>query len=78
MRGAGGMTPREAKAIAVAQDAYGIWNTGPAWNRYHALRRAEQGPVRRFAVRVWARVLEALILAVSWGLMLAPLVAWWL
>ena len=49
----------ELRRIAVAQDAWGKWNTAPAWNRYHAAKRAEH-PIR-------ARLVDLAILAAGWG-----------
>ncbi len=44
------MTPdvKRLREIAEAQDAYGKWNTAPAWNRYYEAHRASQTPLRRF------------------------------
>lgn len=51
------------REIAEAQDAYGKWNTAPAWNRYEAARRSAQTPLVRAA---WATgravALSALVL----------------
>lgn len=61
------------RRVAEAQDAYGKWNTAPAWNRYYAARRAAQGLLRRFLGDLAGKVGLALALAFSWGLILAPL-----
>jgi len=34
-------TAAELREIAEAQDAYGKWNTAPAWNRYYEAKRRE-------------------------------------
>ena len=47
------------REIAEAQDAYGKWNTAPAWNRYEAARRAAQTPLVRAA---WATGRAVLVL----------------
>lgn len=60
------------RRTAEAQDAYGKWNTAPAWNRYHAARRAAQSPLRRFLGDLAAKLGLALALIFSWGLILAP------
>lgn len=58
------------REIAEAQEAYGKWNTAPAWNRYYAARDAESGPVLRVARRGG----ELAFLAVGWLLAAAPLI----
>lgn len=54
------MTLADLKATAEAQDAYGKWNTAPAWNRYHAAKRAAH-PIRSWLV-------DHAILAAGWAL----------
>jgi len=54
---------QELRRIAEAQDAYGKWNTAPAWNRYEAARRAAQTPLVRLACTVARGIgLSALVL----------------
>jgi len=45
------------REIAEAQDAYGKWNTAPAWNRYYAAKRAQQRPTLARAVGLAALLL---------------------
>lgn len=45
------------REIAEAQDAYGKWNTAPAWNRYYAAKRAQQRPILARAVGLAALLL---------------------
>jgi hypothetical protein len=63
----------DLRRIAEAQDAYGKWNTAPAWNRYYAARRAAQSPLRRVLGDLAAKGGLALALIFSWGLILAPI-----
>lgn len=58
---------QELRRIAEAQDAYGKWNTAPAWNRYEEARRAAQTPLVRLACTVGRGLgLSALVL-LSYG-----------
>lgn len=61
------------RRTAEAQDAYGKWNTAPAWNRYHAARRVAQSPLRRVLGDLAAKGGLALALIFSWSLILAPI-----
>lgn len=66
------MTPAQALEIARAQDAYGKWNTAPAWNRYYELKRASQSPLRRLVGDVAGKIGLAVLLVVSWAPIIAP------
>jgi hypothetical protein len=61
------------RRIAEDQDAYGKWNTAPAWNRYYAARRAAQGPLRRFLGDLAGKAGLALATAFLWAVILSPL-----
>lgn len=58
------------REIAEAQEAYGKWNTAPAWNRYYAARDGERHPLVRMAFRGG----ELAFLAVGWLLAAAPFI----
>jgi hypothetical protein len=64
--------PAALKAAAQAQDAYGKWNTAPAWNRYYAARRAAQTPLRRAVSDILGGLGHGLLILISLGLLLAP------
>lgn len=52
---------KELREIALAQEAWGKWNTAPAWNRYHAAKRAEH-PIR-------AHLADLAVLAGGWAVL---------
>lgn len=61
--------PETLRRIAEEQNAYGKWNTAPAWNRYYEAKRASQGPLRWFlgTLGEWALpVLGLAVLVVPW------------
>jgi len=72
------MTYLEAKRIAQDQDAYGKWNTAPAWNRAERLRRAEMSPLRRIIDDALTGAGYAVLFVVSYGLPVLGLVKWYL
>ena len=72
------MTYLEARRIAEEQDAYGKWNTAPAWNRAMELRRAEMSPLRRVIDDAMTGAGYALLFGVSYGLPILGLVKWFL
>jgi hypothetical protein len=67
------MTPTQALKIARTQDAYGKWNSAPAWNRYHALKRAQTPRWQQRVSAIMGRIRDLLLLAVGWAIATATL-----
>lgn len=54
-------TAKELRDTALAQEAWGKWNTAPAWNRYYAAKEDRRAG--------WiGRMVDLAVLAAGWGL----------
>ena len=74
----GPTTYKEAKAIAEAQDAYDKWNTAPAWNRAHELRRQEMPAWKRVVEDVLGKIGFALLALIAYSPFYVPVVMYFM
>ncbi|PRX29019.1 hypothetical protein SAMN05216257_104100 [Meinhardsimonia xiamenensis] len=70
------MHPNQARELhrqASDKEAYGITNTGPAWNRLQESRRRRMHPALRRLAECLDLLTDAALLVLGWGAALAPL-----